>query len=696
MQTRASRLSRLLNPRSIAFIGGSQMAGPIRSCRRGGFNGAIYVVNPSYPDIEGVSCVPSIADLPEPPDAALVGVSPERSIEAVAALNAAGAGGAIVIASGFREQGGAGEHRQTALVEAAADMPLLGPNCMGLINAFSGAAVWGDETHMSPVNGPACAMISQSGAMLIGITGIEQAFPLGYAISTGNQAVTSMAALIEGVLENPDIRAIGLYLESMEDGRALGAACLKAAARGVPVVALKGGDTAAGEAVALSHTAAMVLERDLWDAFARRFGVAEVTSPKALVETLKLLTIAGVPKGNRVSVISYSGGVNGLVAARAAQLGLTLPMPTDDNAQAMRQVLPATAVVANPFDLNIPFSTKKGISLEDREAVSDILIRYAEGVSDQAIFIVDVPRAGPENLDKVWSHSVESMIDLTAKLGIPCAVASILPEGLPLAFRDELQKHGVAALLGLSETLEALSVSVQISAAHAALTQDEPAALLADLPMPRPTEMLDEAASKAALAQVGMAIPDSAVAPVSQAGAAAAGLGAPLAVKVLSTAIAHKAAMGGVHLGLSSSEEVQAAAQSIATDVQSAAGESVTHVLIERMIPDARAEFIIGVKRHPGLGLALVVGFGGTAVEQLHRFETVLLPLADSALHAAFERLGINPPDALVAAAQSVADYAVAHADDLVTIDVNPVIMTGSGDAIAADALIVRTQTSKT
>jgi acyl-CoA synthetase (NDP forming) len=689
-------LQRLLNPRSIAFIGGSQMAGPIRSCLRGGFDGAIHVVNPRHGEIEGVTCVSSIDDLPEPPDAALVGVGPDLSIETVAALAKAGAGGAVVIASGFREQGGIGDDRQAALVEAAGEMPLLGPNCMGLINAFSGAAVWGDETHMAPVEGPACAIISQSGAMLIGITGIEQAFPLGYAISTGNQAVTGMAALIEGVLENPDIQAIGLYLESMENGRALGAACLKAAARGVPVVALKGGDTAAGEAVALSHTAAMVLERDLWEAFANRTGVVEVSSPKALVETLKLLTVAGIPASNRVSVISYSGGVNGLVAARAAELGLSLPMPMDDNAQAMRQLLPATAVVANPFDLNIPFSTRNGISLEDREAVADILTRYGKGVSDQAIFIIDVPRPGPENLDKVWTHSVESMIDVRERLGIPCAVASILPEGLPLGFRQQLQSNDVAALLGLNETLEALSASVQIAASHQALAASERPDLLPDLSVPFATEMLDEAVSKSALATFGLKVPDSTVSPVSEAGQAAEGLVFPVAVKVISTAIAHKAAIGGVHLGVMSPGDVQVAAEAIARDVASATGKGVTDVLIESMIANPRAEFIIGVKRHPGLGLALVIGLGGSAVEQLHRFETILLPLAEGALDRAFARLGIQALPALREAAQAVANYAVANADRIVTIDVNPVIVTASGDAIAADALIVRTRAAKT
>ncbi|MEM8877458.1 MAG: acetate--CoA ligase family protein [Pseudomonadota bacterium] len=687
-----SRLQRLLNPRSIAFVGGSQMAGAIRSCRRGGFEGDIHVVNPRAAKIEGVRCMSSIDALPAPPDAALIGVGADLSIETVRALAEAGAGGAVVIAAGFREQGGVGDDRQAALVDAAGDMPVLGPNCMGLINQFSGAAVWGDETHIAKVQGPACAIISQSGAMLIGMTGVEQALPLGLAISTGNQAVTGMSALIEAVLEKPDIRAIGLYLEGMDDGRTLGDACLEAARRGVPVVALKGGDNAAGEAVALSHTAAMVVERDLWEAFCRRFGLVEVSSPKALVETLKLLTIAGIPAGNRVSVISYSGGVNGLIASRAGGLGLSLPMPTDDNRQAMREVLPATVALANPLDLNIPFTTKHGISLEDREAVAGVLVQYCEGVSDQAVFIIDVPREGPENLDKVWSHSVEGMIDVRQRLGIPCTVAGILPEGLPVTFRNQLQANGVAALLGLSETLEALSASAQISRIHTSLVGVKPQPLLSDLTPVFASEMLDEAESKTELASVGLVVPGCAVAQIADAESASENLSFPVAVKVLSSAIAHKLAVGGVHLWLETPAAVQEAAEAIACDVKSATGETVDRVLIEEMIPDALAEYIIGVKRHPGLGLALMVGFGGSAVEQMHRYETILLPLEVDAVESAFERLGAVKTPGLIATAMAVAEYATTNADTLVTVDVNPVIVTRDGRAMAADALIVRTK----
>ena len=172
--TTTQRLSRLIRPDSIAFVGGGQLGGAIRACRRGGYQGRLFAVNPTRDQIEGVACVPSIADLPQRVDAALVGVSPDRSIAAVAELAAAGAGGAVVMTAGFAETGTDGRARQDALIRAAGVMPILGPNCMGVLNQLDGAAVWGDATPIARIEGPAAAIISQSGAMLIGMVGVER------------------------------------------------------------------------------------------------------------------------------------------------------------------------------------------------------------------------------------------------------------------------------------------------------------------------------------------------------------------------------------------------------------------------------------------------------------------------------------------------------------------------------------------
>lgn len=688
-------MMRLLQPRSIAFVGGSQIAGPIRACRRAGYDGHIWVVNPLKAEIEDVPCVASVADLPFAPDAAVVGMSPERSIAAVGDLAAAGAGGVVVIAAGFAELGTEmGRDRQDRLIEAAGTMPLIGPNCMGLINQFSGAAVWGDDNHIERQDGPAAAIISQSGAMLIGITNVERAFPLGYGISIGNQAATTTAELIEAFLQDDRIRAIGLYLEGLADGEAFGQACRKAVAHGVPVIALKGGDGTEGSKVSLSHTATMVVERDMWEAFCKRFGIIEVSSPKALVETLKLLTMGGVARGNAVSIVSYSGGLNGLAATRSGLSGLTLPMPLAQNHQRLADVMPETVAINNPLDLNIPYRASDGsISMQDTTGVADALIALGEGVADQLVFFIDVPRPGAAGLDKVWCDSLEALIVTREALGIPVAVAGILPDGLPLDFRRHMHAHGVAALCGFAETMEALAVNARLAAAHGALAgAPAPGALLRS-DEPASVMMLDEEHSKDLLAAYGLVVPPHGSCLPGQAADTAGNLGFPVTVKILSSTIAHKAQIGGVALNLVDAEAVTAATAEICLSVELAKyGHPVARVLVERMVEDADAEIIIGIKRHPAMGLALMVGRGGSRAEQMAQFVTMLLPLTPGDLEHAFADLGVTDHPACSAlndACMAVANYAQANAATLVTLDVNPVILTRDGRAVAADALIV-------
>ena len=210
-------LKRLLKPRHIAFVGGKAVEDCINATRKSGFTGHIWAVHPQYTELAGVACVPSLADLPEPPDATLIAVSRERTVDVVAELNAMGAGGAVSIVGEFAETGEDGAALQTRLVTAAGDLALVGPNCLGVMNMFDGMAVWGGDNVFSPVAGDGVALISQSGYVAYSVTNVEQALPLGYAISMGNQAVLNVADYIDAMLDDPRVRAIGLYLEGIVD-----------------------------------------------------------------------------------------------------------------------------------------------------------------------------------------------------------------------------------------------------------------------------------------------------------------------------------------------------------------------------------------------------------------------------------------------------------------------------------------------
>lgn len=665
-------------------------------CRRAGYKGDIWVVNPTRDEIAGINCVPSIDALPEPPDAAVLALSPERSITAIKQLREIGAPAAVCMVAGFAELNDTGKALQDELQHAAGPMAVMGPNCLGMMNQFDGAAVWGSEGHIEPQpdTDKGCAIISQSGAFLLGMTSIEQAFPLGYAFSTGNQAVIDMADCIEAVLRDERVRAIGLYLEGLTDGEALGSACWKAMQNGIPVIAIKGGDSPDGAKVALSHTAAMVVERDLWTAFRDRYGIVEVSSPKALVESLKLLTVGGLPNGNRVSFASFSGGLNGLLAAKSRSFGIALPRPTPDNVLALRELMPETVPIHNPMDVNLPYTSSTGISLEDGAAVAEGLTLLARDVADQLVFFLDVPRPDQHGFDRIWQPSIDAVGIAQKALGIPCAVAGIMPEGLDVDLRRRLLKDGVTPLLGMSETLEALSVSIKLSEIHEIGRSSAKPPPLRPSSEPSSSVMLDEAESKRLLKASGLRTVDYAVAKPAEAAATADLLGYPVAIKVLSDRIAHKARIGGVKLNLFSADDVTGAAADIVASVEaSPEGHPVTHLLIEKMITNPVAEYIFGIKHHPALGHALMIGIGGGDVEQHRRYETVLLPATDTELETALTRIGLQPDtpafNGMCATANAVARFADTHHDTLVTLDVNPVMLTARGDAIAADALIV-------
>lgn len=695
---RQRNLNRLLRPRHIAFVGGSQAAGSLTACQRNGFEGHIWTVNPVRDDIGGVPCVPHVEDLPEAPDAVLLAMSPERTVEAVKALSAMGAGGASCVAAGFLEAGAEGATLQAALIEAAGDMALLGPNCMGFINQFDAAVVWGTDNHVEIPDGPGAAIISQSGALVYGVTNVERAFPLGYAISTGNQANTDTADCIESVLDDERVRAIGLYIEGLEDGAALGAACWRALQQGIPVIAIKGGDTPAGEAVAMGHTGAMVVERDLWQAFADRYGIIEVSSPKAMVETLKLLTIGGVPKGNRLSTVTYSGGLNGVIAARAPAMGLELTQPTPENAERLKKRMPPSVPISNPLDLNIPFSSSTGgMSLADGDSIAEGIIDLARDASDMVALIMDVPWVNEIGMEADWLPTINCIQRVRDTLGIPTVASGIMPEGLELNLRQKLLEQGVAPLCGFTDTMEALSVAATIGGIQRAKQAlPEPGSLLnhGGRPDGSKARMLDEATSKDRLQPFGLEMPARWAGPCAKAAEAADRLGYPVAVKVVSDTIAHKARVGGVKLGLTSASDVMDAVNEISDAVATSPdGHPVEQVIVERMIADPLAEYIIGIKRHPALGIALMVGKGGTAVENLRQYTTVLLPLEDSDIEAAMECIGLNPGDtgfeAFSKAVRAIAAVATEYSDTLISLDVNPVMITATGDAIAADALVI-------
>ena len=333
-----TRLNRLLRPRSIAVLGSGWAANVVEQCQKMGFDGPVWPVHPSRDQIGGVRAYPSLAALPGVPDATFIGVNRFATLDVVRDLAAMGAGGAICFASGWEEAGEAG--LQADLVAAAGGMPILGPNCYGLINYLDGALLWPDQHGGRRVE-RGVALLSQSSNIVINLTMQARALPVAYVACLGNAAQVGLADLAAALLADDRVTAIGMYIEGIDDAAGFAALAQAARAAGKGVVCVKSGKTEASRTAAASHTASLAGGAAPSAAFLCQSGVAEVDTLDALIETLKIFHTHGPQIGARLCSLSCSGGEAGLVADHGRPGGISFPpVPLPDPCSAGRNSRP--------------------------------------------------------------------------------------------------------------------------------------------------------------------------------------------------------------------------------------------------------------------------------------------------------------------------------------------------------------------
>lgn len=681
-------LDRLLAPRQIAFVGGTDAAVAIGEARRRGFGGEYWAVNPNRDDIAGVPCVATVDDLPGPPDAVFLAIPASAAVEAVARLAAMGTGGVVCYSAGFKETGPEGAALEDALRAAAGDMALVGPNCYGVINYVRGAALW-PFAHGGGCPGWGAAIVTQSGMLSSDITMSQRSLPLAYMVSAGNQAVLGLADYVACFATKPEVRAIGLHIEGLTDVPAFERAALTALACAKPVVALKTGTSATGAALTVSHSGNLSGERELYEALFRRCGVIPVASPAQLLETLKYLCVAGAPGGTRVAGFTASGGGATMLADHAETVGLTFPGFDADSRDGLRALLPPIATVSNPLDYTTPIwgqPQKTGPVFARAMARSDI---------DAAILVQDYPASGLDESHPLYAADAAAFAGAAQARGIPAAVCSTLPENLDARIREALIAQGVAPMQGLHEALNAIR--------DAARWMEERRRILADPPPPLNTAPLptvsahDEAEAKAWVRTLGLAVPEGAVASDAEAPATAAQLGFPVALKMLSATIHHKTEAGTVALPLADERAVADAVAAMRARLAPALFTG--RFLVERMEPPPVVELILGIRRDAEFGLALTLGSGGVLAELVGDVETVLLPATAGEVCDALDRLRAarlmrgyrgGPTadlDAIAAAIYGFAVRVLANGDTLGEIEINPLFV-HAGHAVAVDALL--------
>ena len=659
-----SRLDRLLRPRHIAVLGAGWALNVIEQCAKMGFQGPVWPVHPSKSEIGGLKTYASLADLPEPPDATFIGVNRYATLEVVAELAAMGAGGAICFASGWTEAGEPG--LQDKLVAAAGDMPILGPNCYGVINYLDGALLWPDQHGGIPVD-KGVALVSQSSNIVINLGMQARGLPVAYVACLGNATVVGLAELTGALLDDPRVTAVGLYIEGIDDAPAFAALAEKARAMGKGVVAIKSGKTELSRTAAASHTASLAGGGAASSAFLRQIGVAEVNTPSELIETLKIFHVHGPQIGTRICSLSCSGGEAGLVADLAAPYGIDFPPVPQATHDRLFAVLGEIPTISNPLDYH---TFIWGDGAKTTEVFTAMLEAY-----DAGLYIIDSPRADrcdPSGYDPAFQAIVAAQ-KATGKIAFPVAsMAENFGEGRVQAMMAE----GVTALLGLETALAALRA--------AQTTPGVPGWRPVQALSPRETRMLSEAEGKALLAQAGVAVPQSRTA-ARLADLEVAGLTAPYALKGLG--FAHKTEAGAVRLGLGTLEG-------------QAEMPGATGYLVEEMVTGAVGEVLLGLRRDPVYGVTLTLGMGGVTAEVLADTVTLVLPVTETQVLEAARRLRLWPlldgyrgrtrADMQAVAAMAVRLGALMLADEsLEEIEINPVLVRQKG-AVAVDALIRR------
>ncbi len=698
---RQANLRRLLNPRHIALVGGEAAARAIRICRDGGYTGEIYAVHPKRRDTEGIACVPTIADLPVPPDACFLCVSADATIEAVKEIRAIGGGGAVCYAAGFAEIGGVGLRRNDALIEASGDLAVVGPNCFGLINYVNHGSMW--LTSYVPDSGPrGAAIVGQSGNVCIHFSMSQREVPFSYIISVGNQAVLGFEDYIEYLSADPNVTAIGLFLEGIRDVPAFSRACLTALERGIPVIAYRAGVSDLGAKLAASHTSALAGSNELYDALFERLGVLATPTVARFLELLKVASRAPLPKGKRLAVFSSSGGDNGMAADFAAAAGLDLPQPEAGQLEAIKAMLPDYAQVSNPLDFTAGYW-----GAEDR-LVPMFRTMLQGGGYDLALIVLDHPRMelGPEPR-KPLEAMVRAMGRAVRETGVIGGLVSVDPLSMPESMRRYALEHGLLPLQGLDDACAVLARWASYAEYRRTVERAGAPALPLRLRATRGPERraLDEWESKTRLAGFGLSVSQGIVASATGVGAALAKFERSVAIKALSAALPHKTEAGAVVLDVRGAAEAESAVERIRCQVAAYdPAVSVDRFLVEPMVDGAVAELLVGIKRDAQFGLVLVIAAGGILVELLRDSASLLLPVTALDIHKALRRLTSFPLlegfrgrpradlKAAVDAILAIARYAEANAERLVELDVNPLLVLPQGQgAIAVDALIIET-----
>ncbi len=692
-------ISRLMRPQRVAVVGASadvtKTAGrPVAYLLKHGFSGDVYPVNPKATEICGLPCYPDIASLPSVPDVGIVLLGAERAHHAVKELAQLGCAAAIVLASGYTEVGEEGARRQAELLQAAGAMRILGPNTIGLVNITDRIVLSASGAlEMDHFPSGAISLVSQSGGILGSLLSRASARGIGLAkmISTSNEVDLELADFIDWLVDDETTRVIALYVETVRDTQKFRVAALRAAQAGKPIVAFKIGRSEAGAKAAISHTGALAGSDRMYDALFKQTGILRAQRFDELLDMPAALATGRTLRGNRVAILTSTGGAGTLVSDALGVTGFETPPPDAETATKLRALQKGdhAALDRNPIDV-----TLAGLQPELlKGAISAVL---ASPTYDALVVIVG---ASALAMPELMSNAIKSCMALSDKP----ILAYISPHAPHIG--SLLTQGGVPAFSAPESCSAALVAMLHASQAKT----PEPAQSIVTLdPLSAlrtwPGGSLDEEQAKRLFSSFGItSVRETVVTTPEQALAALTTLGERAVLKVLSSEILHKSEMGGVAVNVSAATISNRLLQ-MTQEVKNKSGITPERFLVQEMVSGG-IEIILGMHRDV-LGVAILLGMGGVTAELLQDTTLRLLPSEGGLSVETAREMAMSlktwplldgyrgrakaDVNALVEAIVNFSSMVAALGDRLLEAEINPLFVLEQGQGVkAADGIVV-------
>lgn len=704
----------LLNPRSIALIGCSGnvngLSGrPLKYLLDSNYAGKVYPVNPKYDEIEGIRCYSNIEEIPEPVDVAMLLIPTSAVENTFESCIRAKTKSVIIVSAGFAELGEEGKSIQTRIrnLSQKENLPILGPNCLGCINIADNIPLTFSELVEEDLRQGSLALVSQSGALAAWILGDAHRSKIGisYWVTTGNEVSLEASEVVKQLIEKNDVSTALLYLEESRNPQGLIEAGLKARELGKYLICLKVGRSSAGKKAAMSHTGALSGSDEEYDAVLKKAGIVRASNIQELLDFGVVFSQCGLPKGNRVGIVTISGGGGIIVADHCEKMGLKVPELSPEIKSKLIEVVPSFGSAENPVDVTASALIKPGllkesidILISDKNIDSIVVFlgaqkRNAASISKDLIEVVKKSKSasGPvKPLIVCWMHAPDNAVEILREAGVP-----VLPEGTRV----------VNALAKLVHTSDAVEFRQDDEAAQPILINDSIRDQLLSYRKEVSEEpcVLSEFESKQFLSSVGIKIPKSGIVESREAAVELAEkLKYPLVAKVNSPDIAHKSDASAVAVGIKNSEEIKKAFDDIIQNSKNYNPQAkICGVLVEKMVQGG-VETIIGYRWSDQFGPIIMLGMGGIFVELLkditfriapvtyHEALQMIGELKTSKLFFGFRGSAKCDIQALAKTIVMISEVGAKLGKDLKELDINPLfVLEENNGVMAGDALIV-------